>query len=161
MRNVLRLLEEELENQFDVLNHRIKAGAEASLSWSDGDLQAAQTHAEKCRSALGGIFDEFDVILTASTVGEATEDLVGISDSCFNRIWTMMHGPCVTIPAFSGPNGMPVGIQVVGRPGDDANVIEIAGWITRIYSWVLLDKWWEIKHGIYTGSLACRTSSRW
>ena len=124
-------LEEELANQFDVMNHWIKAGAEACLSWSDSDLQAAQTHAEKCRSVLGGIFDEFDVILTASTVGEATEDLVGISDSCFNRIWTMMHGPCVTIPAYSGPNGMPVGIQVVGRPGDDANVIEIAGWITR------------------------------
>ena len=124
-------LEEELANQFDILNHWIKAGSEACLSWNDSDFQAAQTNAEKCRSALGGIFDEFDVILTASTVGEATEDLVGISDSCFNRIWTMMHGPCVTIPAFSGPNGMPVGIQVVGRPGDDANVIEIAGWITR------------------------------
>ena len=124
-------LEDELANQFDVLNHWIKAGAEASHGWSDDDLQSAQTHAGQCRLALGDILDQFDVLVTPSTVGEAPEDLVGVSDSSFNRIWTMMHGPCVTIPAYSGPTGMPIGVQVVGRPGDDANVIEIAGWITR------------------------------
>ena len=63
--------------------------------------------------------------------GEATDDLTGISDSSFNRIWTLMHGPCVTIPAYDGPSGLPVGVQVIGRPGDDARVIAIAGWIAR------------------------------
>ena len=124
-------MEDELANHFEVLNHWIKAGAEARKGWNDSDYQAAQSHAEQCRSALGGIFDECDVLMTPSTAGEATDDLVGISDSSFNRIWSLMHGPCVTIPAFSGPNGLPVGIQIVGRPGDDANVIAIAGWIAR------------------------------
>ena len=124
-------LEDELANHFEVLNHWIKAGAEARKGWSDADYQAAQSHAGRCRSALGDIFDEFDVLLTPSTAGEAADDLVGVSDSSFNRIWTLMHGPCVTIPAYTGPNGLPVGVQVVGRPGDDANVIEIAGWIAR------------------------------
>ena len=77
------------------------------------------------------MFDEVDVLLTPSTAGEATTDLVGVSDSSFNRIWTLMHGPCVTIPAYEGPNRMPVGVQLVGRPGDDARVIAIAGWIAR------------------------------
>jgi Asp-tRNA(Asn)/Glu-tRNA(Gln) amidotransferase A subunit family amidase len=124
-------LEDELANHFGVLNHWIKAGAEAREGWSDSDYRAAQTHAEQCRAALAEIFDTYDVILTPSTAGEATEDLVGISDSSFNRIWTLMHGPCVTIPAYSGPNDMPVGVQIVGRPGDDAKVIEIARWIAR------------------------------
>ncbi len=124
-------LEDELATQFEVLNHWIKAGAEARKGWSDDDYQAAKSHAGQCRSALGEIFDEFDVLVTPSTAGEATDDLVGVSDSSFNRIWTLMHGPCVTIPAFEGPNGMPVGIQVVGRPGDDARVIAIVGWIAR------------------------------
>ena len=126
-----RALEDELATQFEVLNHWIKAGAEARKGWSDDDYHAAQSHAEQCRSALGGVFEAFDVLVTPSTAGEATDDLVGVSDSSFNRIWTLMHGPCVTIPAFDGPNDMPVGVQVVGRPGDDANVIAIAGWIAR------------------------------
>ena len=124
-------LEEELATQFEVLNHWIKAGAEARKGWSDDDYLAAQSHAGQCRAALSGVFEAYDVLVTPSTAGEATDDLVGISDSSFNRIWTLMHGPCVTIPAFDGPNEMPVGVQVVGRPGDDANVIAIAGWIAR------------------------------
>ncbi len=124
-------LEDELANHFEALNHWIKAGAEARKGWSDDDYEAAQSHAGLCRAALGGLFDGCDVLLTPSTAGVATDDLVGVSDSSFNRIWTLMHGPCVTIPAFDGPNEMPVGVQVVGRPGDDANVIAIAGWIAR------------------------------
>ncbi len=124
-------LEDELATHFEVLNHWIKAGAEARKGWSDDDYQAAQSHAGQCRSVLGRVFDEFDVLVTPSTAGEATDDLVGVSDSSFNRIWTLMHGPCVTIPAFDRPNEMPVGVQVVGRPGDDANLIAIAGWIAR------------------------------
>ncbi len=124
-------LEDELANHFETLNHWIQAGAEARKGWNDADFAAAHAHAAECRAALGLIFDRVDVLVTPSTAGEATDDLVGVSDSSFNRIWTLMHGPCVTIPAFSGPNGMPVGIQAVGRPGDDANVIAIAGWIAR------------------------------
>ena len=124
-------LEQEMKNDFNALNHWIKAVAETREGWTDNDYQSAQNHAARCRAALGEIFDEFDVLLTPSTAGEATDDLTGISDSSFNRIWTLMHGPCVTIPAYAGPNDMPVGVQVVGRPGDDANVIEIARWIAR------------------------------
>jgi Asp-tRNA(Asn)/Glu-tRNA(Gln) amidotransferase A subunit family amidase len=40
-----------------------------------------------------------------------------------------MHGPCITIPAFSGPNGLPVGVQVVGPPGADAATLAAAAWI--------------------------------
>jgi len=124
-------LADELANHFDMLNHWIREGAEARKDWSDDDYDAAQRHAERCRAALGGIFDGVDVLLTPSTSGEATDDLIGVGDSSFNRIWTLMHGPCVTLPAFAGPNGMPVGVQLVGRPGDDAKVIAIAGWIAR------------------------------
>ncbi len=124
-------LKDELANHFETLNHWLKAGAEARKGWSDADYQAAQDHAAECRAALGHIFDQVDVVLTPSTAGEASDDLVGVGDSSFNRIWTLMHGPCVTIPAFAGPNDLPVGVQVVGRPGADADVISIAGWIAR------------------------------
>jgi Asp-tRNA(Asn)/Glu-tRNA(Gln) amidotransferase A subunit family amidase len=40
-----------------------------------------------------------------------------------------MHGPCVTIPAFTGPNGMPVGLQVVGAIGSDDATIALSRWV--------------------------------
>jgi Asp-tRNA(Asn)/Glu-tRNA(Gln) amidotransferase A subunit family amidase len=44
----------------------------------------------------------------------------------FNRVWTLMHVPCLTIPAYRGPSGMPVGVQVVGPVGGDLKTMGIA-----------------------------------
>jgi Asp-tRNA(Asn)/Glu-tRNA(Gln) amidotransferase A subunit family amidase len=48
-----------------------------------------------------------------------------------NRIWTALHTPCISVPAGHGPNGLPIGLQIVGRPGDDANSLVVADWIER------------------------------
>jgi Asp-tRNA(Asn)/Glu-tRNA(Gln) amidotransferase A subunit family amidase len=37
-----------------------------------------------------------------------------------------MHVPCVTIPTFTGPIGMPVGLQVVGPVGTDDHMIALS-----------------------------------
>jgi len=37
--------------------------------------------------------------------------------------------PCVTVPAGTGPNGLPLGIQVVGRRGEDRSVLARARWV--------------------------------
>ena len=43
-----------------------------------------------------------------------------------------MHVPCVTIPAFAGPNGMPVGLQVVGPVGSDDDVLALSQAIANV-----------------------------
>jgi Asp-tRNA(Asn)/Glu-tRNA(Gln) amidotransferase A subunit family amidase len=48
---------------------------------------------------------------------------VSVSSSAFNRTWTLMHVPCLTIPAYRGPNGMPVGLQIVGPIGADVRTM--------------------------------------
>ena len=75
------------------------------------------------------LFERCDAIITPSTCGEAVADLVSVSNSAFNRVWTLMRGPCLTVPAFTGPNGMPVGLQIVGPVGEDDRTIALAGWI--------------------------------
>ena len=72
------------------------------------------------------------MLITPSTTGEAPADLVSVSSSAFNRTWTLMHVPCVTIPAYRGPNGMPVGVQVVGPIGSDLRTLAIARAIAEV-----------------------------
>ncbi len=88
-------------------------------------------HAIECRRALAAIFETCGVLITPSTCGEAVADLVSVSNSSFNRVWTLMHGPCVTIPAFTGPNSMPVGLQIVGPVGADDRTVELSRWIAE------------------------------
>jgi Asp-tRNA(Asn)/Glu-tRNA(Gln) amidotransferase A subunit family amidase len=116
------------------MNHWLQEMRRAAPSIDAAHYEKAQLHALECQRALGEIFDRCDVIVTPSACGEATRDLTGVSDSAFNRIWTLMHGPCISIPAFKGPHGMPVGIQVVGPVGSDARTIALAQCINSVLS---------------------------
>ena len=124
-----RAMEWEIAEHLDALNGWAREGVEAAAGWDDDDYEDALAHAAACRAALGGLFATRDVLLTPSTAGEASDDLTGVSNSAFNRVWTMMHGPCVTIPAYAGPNGLPVGVQIVGPPRADDQTLAVAAWI--------------------------------
>jgi amidase len=94
---------------------------------------SAVTLARMCRARLDEAFAGNDVLLTASARGEAPVGLESTGDPVFNRNWTLLHVPCVTIPFGRGPNGMPVGVQLVARPGAHQRLLGAAKWIaTRL-----------------------------
>ncbi len=74
---------------------------------------------------------ESDMLLTPSGPGEAQIGLEWTGDAAFNFIWTSLHVPCVTVPAGSGPNGMPLGVQIVTRRGQDREALMWAAWVAR------------------------------
>ena len=74
---------------------------------------------------------DFDALVVPAAPGEAPEGLASTGDSVFNRVWTLLHAPCVNVPAGRGPKGLPLGVQVVGRIGDDARVLACAHWIEQ------------------------------
>jgi len=43
--------------------------------------------------------------------------------SSFNRMWTLMHGPTITLPVARGANNMPIGVQLAAGVGEDAALI--------------------------------------
>ena len=123
-----RSLAREIASHRHRLNRWIQDQVALGENCSEEDYAAAGETAGKCREALAGLFERFDFILTASAPGEPSDDLTGIQKSSFNRVWTMMHGPCITLPAFTGPNGLPVGVQLVGPAGGDDRLIQLASW---------------------------------
>lgn len=125
----VRSMEAEHRDHADELNDWIRQGAEIGRTCSPTQYDEALAHAAACRAALAGVFNDVDFLITPSTAGEATDDLTGVSNSAFNRVWTLMHGPCITLPAFTGPNGLPVGMQLVGAVGSDDALLVQAEWV--------------------------------
>lgn len=78
---------------------------------------------------LDGVMDSCDVLLCPSVPGEAPQGLSATGDPIFNRVWNVLGGPCVNVPGLVGAAGMPVGVQIVGRPGDDPRVLKAAAWV--------------------------------
>jgi len=78
---------------------------------------------------FAALFADCDVLLTPAAVGEAPQGLESTGDPTFNRGWTLLHVPCVTVPAVRGPKGLPVGVQVVGPLQHDAKVLAAAAFV--------------------------------
>src|SRR5262249_35162041 len=109
------------------LRERIKVG----LGHSAESYDAARRVVAKARDALPGLFGEADALLVPAAPGEAPKGLDRTGDPLFNRAWTMLHLPCVTVPSGRGPNGLPLAAQLVGRPGDDARLLRVASFLER------------------------------
>jgi Asp-tRNA(Asn)/Glu-tRNA(Gln) amidotransferase A subunit family amidase len=89
----------------------------------------ARRIAKRARDALAEIFEEVDVLLTFSAPGAAPKGLASTGDPRFNRLWTLMGVPCVNIPATIADGGLPVGVQVIARFGDDAGALAAAQFV--------------------------------
>jgi len=93
------------------------------------DLKRAIAH--QCRHLIDEVYADFDVLLAPSAPGEAPPGIEETGSPVFNRGWTLLRLPCVTVPAFKGPRGLPVGVQVVGRFWRDAHTLACAHWVHR------------------------------
>ena len=99
------------------------------------DYRAALALTEDCRRLLDELFGDRDALLAPAVNGEAPPGLDYAGDPAFQALWTMLHVPAITIPTHRGPNGMPVGIQLVARRGADDLLLSAAEWVwARCYA---------------------------
>jgi Asp-tRNA(Asn)/Glu-tRNA(Gln) amidotransferase A subunit family amidase len=108
------------------------AQIERGLATTPEQFHTARAAIVQCSIEMEHIFEDFDVLLTPSAPGEAPEGLASIGDAIFNGTWTSIHLPCLTIPTTRGPKNLPVGVQLVGRHGRDADLLSIARYISGI-----------------------------
>jgi amidase len=108
----------------DLRNGKIRIGRECSFE----RYREARALAERCRHGLVSVFEDYDVLLAPSAVGEAP---IGwnTGDSTLASSWTLMHTPTMNIPVFKGPNDLPVGAQVIAANGNDRKLFACARWM--------------------------------
>jgi Asp-tRNA(Asn)/Glu-tRNA(Gln) amidotransferase A subunit family amidase len=86
---------------------------------------------DRCRAMLGDVFAGVHAVLAPAVLGEAPPVAV-TGDPLLCRRWTLLGTPAVAVPGLRGPEGLPVGVQLVGLPGADATVLAAAGWLQRL-----------------------------
>lgn len=111
------------------LSSRLRELLEASEQVSSVRYDRARLLARACRMSFAGAIDECHVLVTPSSTGEAPEGLDSTGNPVMNRVWTLLHVPCISVPVARGPLGLPVGLQVVGRFADDARTLAAAKWV--------------------------------
>jgi Asp-tRNA(Asn)/Glu-tRNA(Gln) amidotransferase A subunit family amidase len=135
-------MQDELEQHADELTSYARAFAEESLNSTPRDFLGSLDVAYQMYSTLGPILEEYNVLICPTTGIPAvpadfdpTKDELKINGKDVNKMlgWcmttpfnTMSRCPVLTVPSGQASNGVPTGIQIVGRTYCDEDVFQAA-----------------------------------
>jgi Asp-tRNA(Asn)/Glu-tRNA(Gln) amidotransferase A subunit family amidase len=111
------------------ISERLRQRIALGRAMPRAEYLAALQLGERCRGQLPAVFAELDVLLTPCVNGEAPRGLGDTGDPGFQAIWTILHVPALTLPTHRGPNGLPVGVQLVGARHEDQQLFACARWV--------------------------------
>jgi amidase len=110
---------------------------------------AARSRAKEADRAarINAIFDEHDVVMTPVTAAPpplaakvagkgALRTFFGSTPHvCFTAVWNMMGQPAASVPAGFDADGLPMAVQLVVRPDDEATILALAAQIEAARPW--------------------------
>jgi Asp-tRNA(Asn)/Glu-tRNA(Gln) amidotransferase A subunit family amidase len=124
----------ERQHHWDLLSQFQRDKFAGWLNISYEQYREAEDVLKKCRNHLADAMKDLDLLLTPSAPGEAPAGLASTGDTSFNILSTWTYTPCLTLPVFTGPSGLPVGIQLIGQRNQDHRMLEGAQAVYRVFS---------------------------
>jgi Asp-tRNA(Asn)/Glu-tRNA(Gln) amidotransferase A subunit family amidase len=116
----------------DQLSEKLRALIERGREVRAVDHQRVLRRIAPTLASLDELFmQRYDAILTAPALGTAPKGLASTGDPVLCSVWTLLGMPAITLPLMQGENGLPLGVQLVGRKGYDARLLRTARWLER------------------------------
>ncbi len=113
------------------LSPEIAAYIEKGLALGEADIAAAWRTVEISKRWFMAAIAPDELVLTPSAAGEAPIGLASTGNAAFNRLWTLLHAGCLTVPTGKGPRGLPLGVQLVSLWGNEPCLLGTARWFER------------------------------
>ena len=110
-------------------------------------LDWAIAQGEEVSRKANRVFDEVDVLLTPTTahrpprvgvidglgtVGSALKAMPAIA---YCAIWNVAGNPAANVPAGLAPDGLPLGVQLVGRQDDETTLLSLSAQLEEARPW--------------------------
>lgn len=126
-------LRRDYEKARDQFSPQLRQLIERGRTYHATDYCAALASIASLNTVLDDVFDEYDAVLTAAAPGEAP-DIATTGNPVFCSTWTYLGTPAVTLPLMASEAGLPLGVQLVGRRGNDARLLRTARWLAETIS---------------------------
>ncbi len=126
-----RSLAPEWELHRDHLSAALSTLIRSGQQTTDTAYAAAQSLATLGRAWADACLNDVDVLLVPSAPGAAPAGLAATGDPIFNRVWTLLGLPCTNVPGLQGHNGLPIGVQLVGRMRGERPLLEASAAMHR------------------------------
>ena len=110
----------------DRLSASLRGQIERGRATPVTEHRAAVASIPLLRAALDALFDGFDAIVTPASLGTAPLGLGHTGDPLMCTLWTLLGLPALSLPLLRGANGLPLGVQLVGRFDGDGPLLAAA-----------------------------------
>lgn len=117
---------------WDRLAEPIRTAIERGRSVSAPDYLAARDMAPVFAAGLDEILNRADAILAPAAPGPAPKGLASTGDAIFNGLFTLTGHPAITLPLLQDARGLPMGVQLIGRRGEDGRLLRTARWLEAL-----------------------------
>jgi Asp-tRNA(Asn)/Glu-tRNA(Gln) amidotransferase A subunit family amidase len=124
-------LHRDYEKFGDRLSETLRRLIERGREHRGVDYVAALAAAGPLNTAIDEVFNEYDAILTPAAPGPAPLGLESTGNPIFCTIWTYLGTPAISLPLLQSEQGLPIGVQLVGRRGNDARLLRTARWLVK------------------------------
>lgn len=110
-------------------------------------VEWAMRQGEKVAAKANRVFDRYDLLLTPTIAHRPPE--VGVLDRAgavkasvlampmiaYTALWNVTGNPAASVPAGFGSDGLPLAVQLVGRPHDEPTIVTVAAQLERARPW--------------------------
>ena len=131
--------ETDLANNFSVYYKKFKKKLSKYMqdAISNGNKYSAKEYAEavdfmkRSYESYEEVFEDYHGVLSPSSPGVAPKGLKSTGTAEFNKVWSYLGTPCISLPLLEGENNLPLGVQLIGNKYDDQRFLGVAKWLEK------------------------------
>jgi Asp-tRNA(Asn)/Glu-tRNA(Gln) amidotransferase A subunit family amidase len=109
----------------DQLSPPLRQLLEAGAGVAAADVRAALARRDRCRELLAGVLGDTGLIVGPAALGPAPAGLSATGSPILSRPWQLLGLPVVVVPGASAPSGLPLGVQIIGLPGREYDMLDL------------------------------------
>jgi len=113
------------------LSKEMRDAIERGLKHSAYDYANAIDFMEQSYQSFKEVFEDYHGVITPSASGVADKGLKSTGSADFQKIWTYMGLPTISLPLLTGESDLPLGVQVIGDKLDDIRFLSTANWLEK------------------------------
>ena len=131
--------ETDLANNFSVYFKKFKKKLSKYMqdAITKGNKHSAKEYAEaidfmkRSYESYQEVFEDYHGVLSPSSPGVAPKGLKSTGTAEFNKVWSYLGTPCISLPLLEGENNLPLGVQLIGDKYDDHRFLGVAKWLEK------------------------------
>jgi len=124
--------QENFVSKAELYRPKLRAMLEQGSKYDGLTYATALEAREQFRFDIANFAENYDLIITPSTPEVAPGDLSTTGNPMFQGPWTAVGFPTISIPSGISSGGMPIGLQMIGSPTDDLNLLQAAHELEQI-----------------------------